>query len=397
MKFLPRPQLLPRMRDCSAACAWAALLAVPLLATGCASPGHPSAPSLQVPRQATDLYASRSGDQVHLHWTTPGRTTDGIALTPPISAEICRSSTPPALTSPRTATACAVVQNLSVRPGPSDATDTLPPALATGAPAILIYQVQLKGSLGKNAGPSSPAYTASGTAPPPIASLRATDTKAGALLEWTPQPAVSQTVELSRTIVSSPAAPAGASAPTRVPNPFRAKTQTSSPPSSVTGPAVTRLAAGSADSGGVLDRTAELGASYEYTAQRILTLIFATRTVELRSAPSAPVALTLRDVFPPNPPAGLVATPGPGSIDLSWEPGTEPRIAGYRVYRAEASRAAAAGEAWSLLTPDLLNAPAYRDLTASPGHPYRYRVTALDTIGNESSPSNTASETGPQP
>lgn len=368
----------------------AAFCLASLLVTGCASPGHPSPPSLQVPRVVTDLTASRSGAEVHLHWTTPTRTTDGVTLALPISAEICRSA-PPLPAKLATAPPCSVVRTLAVRPGASEATDTLPPPLASGSPALLIYQVQLRGSLGKTAGPSTPAYTATGSAPPAVASLRASDTKPGALLEWTPDPGTGRTVEITRTVVSSPGAPAPAT-PARAPNPFRPRPQAGS-----SGPAVTHLSAGSADSGGALDRTAELGATYEYSAQRVVSVVFASHTVEFRSTPSPPVSLTLRDIFPPNPPAGLVSSPGPGSIDLSWEPDTDARTTGYRVYRAEAA-AAGGGSAntpanWTLLTPELLTTPSYRDLTVATGHTYRYRVTAVDSTGNESAPSNVAMET----
>ena len=56
--------------------------------------------------------------------------------------------------------------------------------------------------------------------------------------------------------------------------------------------------------------------------------------------------VVMQDVFPPEAPVGLVAVPGPGSIDLSWEAGAEPgaesgtrpgrvQVAGYRVYRRD--------------------------------------------------------------
>jgi fibronectin type 3 domain-containing protein len=118
----------------------------------------------------------------------------------------------------------------------------------------------------------------------------------------------------------------------------------------------------------------------------------------------------VRDVFPPDAPLGLVAVPelastgaGPGvtSIDLSWDPNPEPRIAGYRVYRRDvesgASDSNAAPDAWHSLSPDLVRVPSYRDSTVAAGKRYAYRVTAVSESGNESAPSAPATETAPAP
>lgn len=338
---------------------------------------------------------------MHLQWTTPARTTDGVDLKAPVTAEICRvtvaaplrSQTPRGSQVGRTA-GCTVVQKLVVRAGPSEALDTLPATLATGEARLLAYQVQLRGALEKTAGPSTAAYTASGAAPPQVTALQVTDTHTGALLQWKAEPAPSETIELTRTLVSA-AKPAAASSSakesTRSSNPFRPRSQDGEHGT----PGVVRMTTGPADGGGALDRAAELGATYEYSAERVLALTFGSRTVEVRSVLSGPVNVTMRDVFPPAAPTGLVATPGPGSIDLSWDPGSEPRIAGYRLYRADSGGTPAAAE-WRRVTPELLTMPAYRDMSAAPGQAYSYRVTAVDTTGNESTPSTTATETAPE-
>jgi fibronectin type 3 domain-containing protein len=54
-------------------------------------------------------------------------------------------------------------------------------------------------------------------------------------------------------------------------------------------------------------------------------------------------------------------------------------LAGYRVYRSD--RQDARGQ---LLTPELLPAPAYRDISVQQGRQYWYSVTAVDRAGNES-------------
>src|ERR1039458_468789 len=132
------------------------------------------------------------------------------------------------------------------------------------------------------------------------------------------------------------------------------------------------------DAGGTVDRTAAIGATYRYTGQRVRSVAVGGQTLELRSAPSAAATVEVRDVFPPEAPAGLVAAPGfvypsdqrsPGApgfagegdaqkpaiapaIDLSWDPNPEPRVAGYRVYRQDAE-----GGKWKRLE----HAPTRRD------------------------------------
>jgi hypothetical protein len=147
-----------------------------------------------------------------------------------------------------------------------------------------------------------------------------------------------------------------------------------------------------ADTGGTIDHTAQAGETYQYTAQRVRSVSLNGHTLELRSAASPPVTVVMRDTFPPQAPSGLEAVPGgttaaDRSIDLSWTPDTDADLAGYIVYRQEVNeRGVVAGTATRLnLTP--VAGPAYRDQTAMAGHRYAYRVTAVDTAGNESAPS----------
>ena len=80
------------------------------------------------------------------------------------------------------------------------------------------------------------------------------------------------------------------------------------------------------------------------------------------------------------------------TIELSWEPDVEARVAGYRVYRRELS----ADRSGDWVRIGLVTMAAYRDLTVVAGHRYAYRVTAVSTAGNESGPSGEAVETAPR-
>ncbi|WP_433984267.1 hypothetical protein RBB78_04250 [Tunturiibacter empetritectus] len=101
-----------------------AAAALPIVfALGCASPGPPHAPSLNLPEVVKDLTAERVGDSVTLHWTTPEKTTDHLAIKGIITAEICRATLP----APTSTPACTVVKHLPVKSGPSQADEALPP------------------------------------------------------------------------------------------------------------------------------------------------------------------------------------------------------------------------------------------------------------------------------
>jgi fibronectin type 3 domain-containing protein len=80
------------------------------------------------------------------------------------------------------------------------------------------------------------------------------------------------------------------------------------------------------------------------------------------------------------------------SIDLSWQPVTDPDLAGYAVYRSEA------GGAWRRISPaQPIVPPAYHDANVQPGHTYRYSVSAIDQLGHESARSAETEETVPNP
>ena len=99
------------------------------------------------------------------------------------------------------------------------------------------------------------------------------------------------------------------------------------------------------------------------------------------------------DTFPPNTPLGLVAVSAQmenaaPEIDLSWEPNSEPDLAGYLVERTDAGVSTAP----VLLTSEPLAAVSYRDLAVLPGHTYSYTVRAQDAANNRSTPSTPATE-----
>jgi hypothetical protein len=358
-----------------------------------------------------DLTAERVGDEVRLHWTTPEITTDHIGVKGAMTAEICRIT----LTAPAPPTsACTLIKRLPVQSGPTHAAEALPPALTVDPPALLAYRVQIFNVHGHSAGLSPEAFAAAGAAPPPVEQFRATPTPDGATLEWQ-QRSTSAAVELDRlpvgpdgVVVEPPQRKAASKSSSRAAikrppaNPPKPPAASAPKPPQITSTAPIevklRTPAQPADTGGTIDHTAEMGETYQYTARRVRSVSLGGHTLELRSAVSSPVTVAMRDTFPPHAPSGLEAVPGGAtaadrSIDLSWTPDTDADLAGYFVYRQEVdAKGAVAGTATRLnLTPVV--GPAYRDQTAVAGRRYAYRVTAVDTAGNESAPSADVQET----
>ncbi|HEY6377024.1 MAG TPA: hypothetical protein VIX90_16005 [Edaphobacter sp.] len=361
--------------------------AAPLLlsfAIGCASPGPPRPPSLHLPEIVTDLTAQRIGDHVQLRWTTPSNTTDGISIPGALTAQLCRQENPAA-----TSSTCTPLPRLAVRPGPSQTIDSLPTTLITDPITLLAYRIEILNTAGHSAGLSQPTFAAAGAAPPNIQSLRATPARTGATIEWQPSPQTFP-IELHRTLLTPPSPPAPKTQPTasskppsKLPLQFTAKTA-----------AEVRLLATKdhPDTGGTLDATAIKGQAYTYTAQRVRAVTLDGHTLELRSPLSPPVTVQLTDIFPPQTPTGLAAIPSAHSIDLSWQPGADPDLTGYHVYRRELP-----SQQFTRLTTTPVVGPAFSDQTAQPGATYAYRVTAVDATGNQSPPSTEVQETLREP
>lgn len=382
-------------------------LAICCVLAGCASPGPPLPPTLNLPEIPawSSVSAARVGPAVVVRWMTPERTTDRLLIKGPVQAEICREvisaahatalagGTPPARRAEAGSGPCSpVVAKAVAEPGKAGETnDMLPPQLASGPPQLLAYRVQLKNAVGRTAGPSVTVYAAAGDAPPPIENFRAHPSKAGAVLEWLPEHGgLDDTVELQRTAMDpiqqkrQPESVSGTLSGTKEPTEVRLRTD---------------IASGQ-DLGGTIDPTAQIGHIYRYIASRIRTVSIGGKPLEVLSAPSDPATMQIADAFPPEIPQGLVVVPGfmgEGSaarpvIDLSWEPNDEPRVAGYRVYRSIVGDGVS--ERWQRIgSQEPLQTAAYRDVGVLPGQRYAYRITAIGVNGLESGPSDTAAET----
>jgi len=358
----------------------ACLPAIGAALLGCGMPGAPQPPSLNLPDRVTNLSAVRTGDQVALTWTMPQKNTDKTLLKTNVAVRICRNQA--------AAASCSSVANLRLAPGAAGAfTDVLPPALAAGSPRLLTYFVELDNRKGRSAGLSNSAKVPAGEAPAAITGLAATMRRDGVLLSWSPAPAgaLPAAVRLERKLLTPPA---------KKPSPG----VLSQPPEPLTQDLLVEPG-GHGDR--ALDKDIRFGETYEYRAQRLVRVALDHQTLELDSAFSLPVRIDAEDIFPPAVPRGLAAVATPSmngaapSIDLNWLPDSGADLAGYIVYRRDATEPAA-GEPWRRISPaQPVIDPAWHDAGVQPGHTYQYTVSAIAQNGRESARSAQAQETVP--
>ena len=357
----------------------------------------PSPPSLDLPKTIPNLTANRTGNQVHLAWTTPNENTDHLKLKGMVQLRVCRTL--------QAAAPCETIATISAVPDkPATYTDVLPPALTTGPVRPINYRLFGINKRGKTAGPSNVADILAGAAPPEVKDLTAQVVARGVVLHWQPVSNLSPdtSIQIDRTLVAPLVAPRPAKPKTLSPlhrstEPMDQKLRVRLMPPDAQHTAAT-------DPGVALDPTAQFGHQYTYSASRVVQQQVGQRSLQLDSSQSAAVQVATRDTFPPAAPSGLAAIPisavmnnGTPEVDLSWSANTEPDLAQYRMYRLDVTT----NQPMRRIAPesdsaaDTIVAPAYRDVHVQAGQTYTYAVTAVDTSGNESSRSAAVTVTVP--
>jgi hypothetical protein len=132
------------------------------------------------------------------------------------------------------------------------------------------------------------------------------------------------------------------------------------------------------------DDAVPFGKEYSYYVQAIAPAGDGTA----ESENSVTVAVTPKDVFPPEAPTGLNFILGGKTIELTWSRNSEPDLRGYRVYRAFQNNP------FERIS-DTQDATSYSDRNIESGKTYRYAVSAIDVSGNESKLSEPVTVTAP--
>ena len=284
------------MRPIDKLCCWSALaagLVSLLILSGCATPGAPQPPSLNLPEKVSDLAATRAGNRVTLTWTMPKKNTDKLLLKGDVAVRVCRRV--------GEAECIAAGEDLHLPPGADGAfTDALPEALAAGAPRQLSYFVELRNRNRRSAGLSNAAVVLAGAAPEPVTGLAAEVRKKGVVLRWATlraaQESMPTAIRLHRKLLTPAAAKSDQGSLAPQPEPSE----------------VNLLVDSCAEQGhrGIcraVDKDIRFGQTYEYRAQRVARVTLDGKTVELASEFPIPLRVEALDVFPPEMPTGLAA------------------------------------------------------------------------------------------
>ena len=302
-----------------------------LFASGCGYIGEPQYPALNIPTRITDLSAVERGDHIDVHFTIGALTTEGLVLKsigaidlrlgPKVGQDFHVEQWAEAAT--------RIEVQVPAKAGPVQA--TVPVSRFIGKEVIVAVRVA-------NAKGRISAWSNLGTVrvEPPLATpadFTATNDPQGVLLKWSA--ANEPSFRIFRSSEKEPQ------------------------PSQI----------GTSEKQEYLDTTVAYGVKYEYFVQGV--------NGEGESQAAGPALTTPEDTFAPAVPSGVAATAGLSAIELAWERNSESDFRGYRVYRA-------VGDGPFERIADLLEAPNYSDRKVEPGKRYRYAVSSVDRIGNES-------------
>ncbi len=334
-------------------------LAVTLLVAGCAVPGEPLPPLLELPEPVSDLAARQVGSKILLRFTWPVLTTEGTRIRQLDRIELHALSNHESFDadefyadSERLATWSA-----GEIPGPSEPfvhEISIDPARLDRRWHFAIKAINRSG---KDAGFSNIASLYVIDLPSVPSGLAASLSEHAITLSWQSSP---------RSSISGAALlPDGYEI-------FR-----SEPGTSFLSEQIKIL-----ESIGYEDGSFQFGQSYIYQVRAYRQREGSRAVTEL----SESAEITATDRFPPASPQNLRAIAVTGAIELAWSPNTADDLSGYDVYRSE-------GGEFLRLNLQPFSIPLFRDITPQPGTEYRYRVRALDQVGNASDPSDTVEVT----
>ncbi len=307
-----------------------ALSAAMLGCFGCASVRPPMPPSLHIPSRITDLAAVERGDRIILEFTLPALTTDGVPIKQLGEIDV--------RIGPAGGTGKEKTQRLSAGPeAPGPAHFDVPDADWVGSE--IGVAVRVAGRTGRFSGLSNAVLL---RVVPPLAmpmDVKAEAVPSGVRLTWRGTNREGVNYRIYRR-----------------------------------GPGQTKPELfGQSEAPEYVDTSTQYGKAYEYSVQAALK----AGAGEAESTISVAVSITPRDIFPPAVPTGLTAIAAVQAIQLSWNPDTELDLKGYYLYRS------IAGQPFERIG-GLLDTPAYSDRAIESGKRYRYAVSAIDQVGNES-------------
>lgn len=327
-----------RAAPAPAPAAGVALLAA-LALGGCGYIGPPKPPSLEIPFPVSDLSVGEYGAHILIRFTLPALTTDGLTITRVKSVEVFAGPGPTPFTNDAWAATAHHYPLAGTTPGPIEG--MIPAADFIGQ--SIVIGVRSIGMKGKPSGFSNLRLLTVGAPLVKPFDVKVENLDRGVGVTWEgsgPKYRVFRTV--------------GDGKPERL---------------------------GETDQPNYLDTETTYGTQYRY---QILAFAGDTQQSEISDTGT----ITPVDKFPPAVPAGLSASAGPNSIELAWSRNAEPDLQGYNVFRALET-------GMFVKIAELVPTPVYSDAKIEHGKRYRYAISAVDLLGNESGRSVEADAVAP--
>jgi len=138
------------------------------------------------------------------------------------------------------------------------------------------------------------------------------------------------------------------------------------------------------------DKTFKFGGEYRYVVRAVS---LGSEGAQVESLNSNVLPVSPRDIFAPAAPSGISVAPSLGRLSIFFAANPETDIAGYNIFRSSDPNLPKAG--WTKLNQALLTRTSFQDDKVESGKKYYYYLTAVDTTGNISAPSDVVSETVP--
>jgi fibronectin type 3 domain-containing protein len=138
------------------------------------------------------------------------------------------------------------------------------------------------------------------------------------------------------------------------------------------------------------DKNFKFGEKYFYVVRSVS---LGTEGKPVESVNSNSIQLSPVDTYPPAQPEKLSIGPAPGKLSIFWLANSEPDLAGYYLFRSTDPNLTP--KKWTQLTKALYTKTTFSDENVEAGKTYYYYVIAVDNAGNESQPSEVASDTVP--
>lgn len=134
----------------------------------------------------------------------------------------------------------------------------------------------------------------------------------------------------------------------------------------------------------------EFGKDYKYFVR---TVSLGADGEPIESLDSNKLDVKPQDTFAPKPPTAITIAAAPKNLSIFFAVNLEKDVVGYKIYRTTEADQPKAD--WLLLTPEILPRNTFQDTNIESGETYYYYLTAIDSAGNVSEPSEIVSETAP--